>query len=184
MKVAPVGFRWQELQVIDADGEIRRVHAMVPHLRYHNLAARQYHQDEDYVLAPIEERSMASHNQFFAALSDGFKNLPEKIAARWPTVEHFRAWCLIETGWFDEKEFKEDTEAHAKALATFIRTQAPYARIFRNGTTVLIQVARSQSRASMKKDEFEKSKRDVLDLVEGLIGVEQGTLMREGGRNA
>ncbi len=128
-RVYPVTFIWRELAVVDEQGEISHVKAMVPLPRFGNMCGRQYHYGEEYPLVPLEARSRASHNQYFAALHDGFMNLPEKIAARWPSEEHLRKWLLVETGWFEEKEFDFDTEAQAKRLGTFIRTEDEYARI-------------------------------------------------------
>ncbi len=130
---------------------------------------------------------MASHRQFFAAVNDGFRNLPENVAARFPSSEHMRKWLLIETGWHEEKEFECASAKHAKALCTFIRTEDEYVRISNpknHPTTVIIRKARSQSLAAMGKQDFENSKRDVLDLLESMVDVPKGTLMREAGNAA
>jgi hypothetical protein len=185
VRIQPIVFVWREVDLIDGDGVAVRVKAMVPLVRYGNVAARQFTDGEQYPLAPIEERSMASHSQFFAAMNEYFKNLPEKIATRWPTVNHFRRWCLIETNWFDEKEFELTSEKHARALATFIRTEDEYARIaFRGGTKVIVRRAKSQSLAAMGKADFEKSKKDVLDLAESLVGAPVRTVMKNAGKVA
>ena len=100
MKIYPVVFHWLDVDVADQQGVMHATKAMVPIARYVNTAARQYHEGEEYPLVMLETRSRASHNQYFAAVNDGFDNLPERIAARWPTSEHLRKWLLIETGWF------------------------------------------------------------------------------------
>lgn len=184
MRIYPVGFVWRKVDVILGDGEVVRAMAMVPLARYDNVAKRQFAEGEDYTLTPLEERSMASHRQYFAALKSGFDNLPENIAARWPSAEHYRKWLLIETGFFDEKEFDEASILHAKRLATFIRTEDVYARITVRGTTVIIRRAKSQAVPAMSKVDFEASKRAVLELNDHLTGVEPGTHMREAGRHA
>ena len=182
MRIYPVSFVWQKVDLVDGeDGTATRIWAMVPQQRYHNVCQRQFAEGEAYPLQVVEERSMASHRQFFAAVHEGFKNLPENIAARFPSSEHMRKFLLIETGWFDEKEIECANEKHAKALQAFIRTEDEYARIFRRGSLVIIRKAKSQSLAAMGKQAFQDSKRDVLDLLESMVDVPKGTLMREGG---
>lgn len=190
MKPVPVVFRLQAVDITDPDsGEVRRINAMVPLPRFGNVVARQFAEGEDYTLVIHEDRSMASHGHYFASLKDGFDNLPENIAARFPSVDHLRSWCLIQCGWFDEKEIECETERQAKMLAKFIRTERDFARISVHGNKeigwkVIVRVAKSQSMASMGKDQFEKSKSDVLDLVSSMVGVTTGDLKRNAGRSA
>ena len=184
MKPQPVVFIWRSVDIVDSDGVATRVMAMVAHPRYDNIANRQFAEGGDYTLAPVEERSMASHSQFFASMNEYYNNLPEKIAARWPSAQHFRKWCLCETGWFDEKEFELATQKHAKLLATFIRTDDDYARIAIRGTTVIVRRARSQSLAAMGKADFQASKQAVLELAEQFVGVSPKTMMKEAGHHA
>lgn len=202
MKINPVNFVWRSLDVVKDDGQIVCVKVMVPAPRYAALAARQYAEGEEYTLDQVEERSMASHRQYFAALKSGYDNLPERVFYRtkadgtfvldetrnrvpkWPTMEHYRKWLLIETGWFDEKEFAEANVTYAKRLATWIRTEDVYARIFVRGSTVVVQRAKSQALPAMKKPDFEQSKKDVLALNDALSGVEPGTHWREAGNAA
>jgi hypothetical protein len=206
MRVYPVTFVWKKLDVVDADGALRRVMAMVPLPKYGNLAGRQFVEGEDYTLTPLEERSMASHKQFFAALKSGYDNLPEKVFYRtdaagkfvldefknrvpkWPTPTHYRKWLLIEAGWFTEKVFEEATPAHAKRLAVWIRSdvgeEAEYWRIKITGCVVTIRVAKSQALPAMKNEDFKQSKKDVLELNDALTGVESGTHWREAAMHA
>ena len=184
MRTAPIVFTWREFEVADDDGVLSRRMVMVPLARYGNVAARQFHAGEEYPLVVMEERSRASHSQYFAALHEGFQNLPEKIAPRWPTPEHLRAWLLIETGWFDELEVDLKTDAQVKALIARIRSESPYARVQRHELKLIIRYAKSQSAAAMGKALFEASKKDVLDLLEDMTGVPRGTLKKEAGRVA
>jgi hypothetical protein len=184
-RTQPIAYVWREVDLIEADGEVTRTWAMVPSLRYRNVAQRQFGAGGEHVLEPVSERSMASHNAYFAALNDYFDNIPERMEARWPTAEHFRKWLLIEAGWFDEKEFEMESEKHAKALATFVRTEDVYARIaVRRGKTVIVRRAKSQSLKAMGKLDFEASKKAVLDLAEQLVGVPRGVAMKNAGRAA
>jgi hypothetical protein len=190
MKILPVAFRWQEVEIVDDEhGELRRVMAMVPLPRFGNLCKRQFEAAQEYALVPHETRSTKSHSFFFACVNEAFQNLPEKIAARFPSAEHLRAWCLIECGWFDEKEFEFETKKQAFMLCTFLQTQNPYARmsphqVAPNKWKVLVRVAKSQSYASMNKADFEASKKAVLDLLEEMTRVPRGTFHKETNRHA
>jgi hypothetical protein len=179
----PVNFVWRQVDIIDGDGVAVRRMAMVPLARYANVAARQYHEGEEYPLVPLEARSRASHNFYFASIHEGFQNLPEKIAARWPTEEALRHWILIETGWFEEDEFVFDSEAEAKAAMPKIRKRHVYARIMRKGSTLFVRYAKSQSAAAMGKAEFDASRKDVLELLDHMVGVPRGELKRQAGRS-
>jgi hypothetical protein len=186
MKNQPVVFKWQQVELVDADGVATKAMAMVPHQRYDNVAKRQFQEGETYPLQVTEERSMASHKQFFAAINEGFKNLPENISARFPTATHLRRWLLVQTGWHDEDEFSFDDEKDALRLARWIRSDNEFCVIHhRKGTkSVIVRRPRSQDLASMSKQDFEASKRDVLDLLESMVNVPRGTLMKEAGRSA
>lgn len=188
MRILPVVFVWQEVDVVDEQGVVSRRHAMVPQVRYVNVAKRQYHDREEYPMVPLEARSRKSHNAYFAQVNEAFDNLPEPLAPRWPTSEHMRKWLLIETGWFDEKEFDCDTEIMAKRLATFIRVQDSFARILihkmAKGFKLIVRRAKSQSIDSMSGTDFEKSKNDVLGLASSMIGVTTTELKRNAGRSA
>lgn len=186
MKIRPVVCRWQSVDVADEKtGAVETMLAMVPALRYRRVAAGQYAQGEEYPLIVLEPRDRKSHNHYFAALDNAFDNLPESIAARWPTSEHMRKWVLIETGWYEEKEFECPDEKFAKRLALFIRTEDEYARISvhrptdtRDHWKVIVRRAMSQEHAAMGREAFQKSKWDVLNYLEEIIGLARGALMK------
>jgi hypothetical protein len=179
-----IAFTWREVEVIDAEGVVTKTGAMVPSARYRKVAEQQFGAGGEHVLEEVAERSHASHGHYFAALNDLFNNVPEKMAPRWPTSSHFRAWLLIESGFFDEKEFDMTSERHAKALATFVRTNSPFARISIHGQKVIVRTAKSQSTKAMGKDEFQRSKDAVLDLASQLVGVTKSDAMKNAGRSA
>lgn len=186
MRILPVVFNYREVQDRET-GEI--ITAMVPQSRYAKVAKRQYVLGEEYPLVPLEARSRASHSAYFAQINEAFDNLPESIAARWPSAEHLRKWLLVETGWFEEKEYDFDTERDALRLANFIRTEDEYARIFKTQVgpkkwKVIVRRAKSQSAASMAKQAFEDSKKAVLDALEHEIGLARGQLKKHAGRSA
>lgn len=183
-RIVPVVFDWREVDIIDVDGEMTRVKVMVPQIRYAKTAERQFALNEPYPLVVLEARSRASHGHYFAALNEGFENLPEGISSRWPTAEHFRRWALIECGWFTEKEIDFGTSQYAKRAAILLHDEFDeFARIFQpnNGPKLIVRRAKSQSAAAMAKDAFEASKKDVLDLLASMVGVDTETLKKQAG---
>lgn len=192
MRALPVAFVWQSVEVIDGDGVAARRMAMVPLARYGNVCARQFSDGAEYILGPIEARNMKSHNAYFAELHSAFQSIPESIAARWPTEEHLRKWLLVETGWFDEKEFTFEgrhADRDARRLAAFIRTEDMYARITVSRVAddkvkVIVRRAKSQAVAEMGNEDFKQSKKDVLDMLTDMIGVARGDLSREARRRS
>jgi hypothetical protein len=172
---------------------------------YMHIANRQFADGEYYSLIVHEERSRDSHNQYFAAVSEGWNNLPEKLAPRFPTSVHLRKWCLIETGYFHERTIICESQKRATLLARYIRTDdnnreepehlrihvgSPYDEIdeetgeIQRVYPVVVRQAKSQKVTSMPKQEFEKSKKAVLDLIESFIGVNPGELKKQAGKIA
>ena len=154
--IMPLDFEW--------DGE-----AMVP--ANSKRADQQYVIGEHYRLAPYEDRSLNSHNHFFAALSESYKNLPEKIAANFMSFDHFRKWCLIRTGFCDEFKAVLASHKEAVAFAAFMAQKDTFAVVNIDGPVVTVLTAKSQSRAAMGSQEFTASKQAVLEYAASLIGV-------------
>lgn len=185
----PCVFTWADIADRET-GEI--VTVMVPKGKYAAVAKRQFMAGEDYPLVVLETRSRESHNAYFAAVSAGFKNLPEKVQARWDNANHLRKWILVELGWYDEKEIELDTEKDARRLAIMYRewdedkpiADRDYVRIWVRGKKVIVRAAKSQSMAAMQKDAFEASKKAVLDYIEDVLGVPRGALKKEAGKAA
>lgn len=185
MKPQPVPFEWREVEIVDPEtGAFDRVMAMVPLPQVRKACDRRFGRDGTHLLAPINERSLAQHNHYFAALHGYYTNLPETISARWTSEEHFRKWCLVECGWFTEKEFDMESDKHAKRLAAFIRPEDIYAHITTRGKTVIVRRARSQAFDAMDKEEFTASSKAVLELAESFVGVKPTKMAKEAGRYA
>lgn len=184
-RIQPVAFTWKAVELQDPEtGEMVKTGAMVPSARYRKVAERQFGAGGEYILEPVPERNMRLHSRYFATLHEYFQNVPEKMAARWPTEQHFRRWLLIEADWFDEKEFDMISEKHAKGLGTFIRINDPYARIMVRGTKVIVRTAKSQSLKAMGAEDFKQSQKDVLELCEQLVGTPRGVVGKNAGRAA
>jgi hypothetical protein len=197
MRIQPVNFIWREVDLVDEEGVATRAMAMVPAPRYAKVCARQYEPLAEYPLVPLEARSRASHSHYFASLNDGFDSLPEDLSAvaerlgiktlppdGFTDSEHFRAWALCETNWCDVLDFDFDSAKDATTVAKLYRRKDTYAQIMVRGAHITIKEAKSQSHAAMAKAAFQKSKDDVLNLLETMIGVAKGTLAREAGKSA
>ncbi len=155
---APVYFQW--------DGEVMR-----PWPRFHNVVNAEYVVGQSYPLVTVEGRSLASHNHYFARLTDLWETLPERTAVQFPSVDHLRAHALCMTGHRNERQFVCASNAEALRLAAFLRPVNEYAIISVNECAVVEWTAQSQSRKAMGKDRFQKSKDDVLAFAEELVGV-------------
>ena len=167
----PVCFDW--------DGE-----AMIPQERFKRRAEQQFVIGDTYRLVVEEERLANSHRHYFASLAEAWRNLPEDLADRFESPEALRAWALIKTGYHDETSVVCDTEADAKRIASFMGMLRDYAVIVVKGNVVKRYTAKSQSVRAMDKAAFEASKRDVLDLVASMIGVDPRQLAAEASRTA
>lgn len=90
------------------DGEAFR-----PHPHHHNAVNAQFVVGQTYIMAEMQERSIASHQHEFASLRDAWANLPENISADFPTPEHLRKRALVETGWYHQNDIVCSTNAEA-----------------------------------------------------------------------
>jgi len=150
--------------------------AMVPRSQ---MAADQYFViGEYYRMVEHEDRSDASHKHEFAFLREAWRNLPEELAPLYPTPEHLRKRALIQAGWYDEQIINAGSNAVAVRLAAVARGYDEFALISITDEVVIIRTAKSQSRRAMNKDEWQKSKSDVLEIVSEMIGVEPAQLER------
>jgi hypothetical protein len=134
VKINPLAYEWRSVDVIDPEtGVVDSTFGHVPVKRCRPAAQRQFAINEEYALIPFQARSRKSHSYFFAALHAAFQNIPEKMAPRWPSEEHFRKWLLIETGFYTEKEFTFEgrgAEREARMLGAFFRAEDEYARVW------------------------------------------------------
>lgn len=157
----PQGFTW--------DGE-----TMVP--RSPKLADKAYCVGETYLLVTHEERTSATHNHEFAWLKDAWLNLPENFADQFPTQEHLRKRALIDGGFYNETVLDAGTNAAALRVAGAFRSDDEFALVIVRGPIVVRRTAKSQSRRSMNKQEFQASKTAILEVVSSMIGVKPGEL--------
>lgn len=172
MTAAPITFAWTD------DG------TMVPLARFRRTCDRAFAVGETYPLVVQEERSRVSHAHYFASVTEAWKNLPEAIAERFPSSEHLRKWALIKAGYFHERSVACASPEEARKVAAFVRPMDEYAVVSVSGDVVRVYTAKSQSVRAMPKEEFQRSKTAVLEILSGLVGVSAGTLQDEAGRAA
>jgi hypothetical protein len=153
------------------DGE-----AFWPRPAFRREADKQFVVGQTYRLAEYEDRSQTTHNHQFAAINEAWKNLPERLAAQFPSPLHLRKRALIETGFFKETRLDVGSQAAASAVATTLRAKDEFAWIVVRGGIVVMREAKSQKRTAMDKAEFQASKTAALEWVANLIGVEPDQL--------
>lgn len=154
---------------------------MTPMGRFRDKCKEAFTPGEYYKLEVMEERSWVSHKHYFACLHDAWVNLPSKGHALEPwaqSVKHFRKYALIRTGWNNAQTWTCGSRAEADRMATALRSIASddFAIVAIEGTTVTRFTAKSQSMKAMGKEDFQKSKDDVLTFVADLIGADPGQL--------
>lgn len=133
-----------------------------------------------YAFDPQEPRSIASHRQYFASINEAWANLPDDAAQRLPSAEHLRKFCLIKTGYRDERSIVCASKAEASRVAAFIRPMDDFAVVLVDGATVAVFTAKSQSQRAMGKVAFERSKQDVLGYLDQMLGTQSGDVARAG----
>lgn len=173
MSFRPCLFKWDAAS---------RTMNLVP--RFANVALAQFVDQEEYPLEVREHRSSKSHAHLFACINEAWKNLRGETAEILRTPEHLRAWSLIAAGWFDETIIETPSRDAAMKMATFARKLDDFAEIKvvkHDGRWFLrMRTPKSMSRASMAKEEFDRCKRDILDIIAGTIEVSRKTLEQAG----
>ena len=85
---------------------------------------------ERYIMAPVSQRSDATHKHEFAWLREAWMSLPDDLAERFPSAEHLRKWALIRAGYSDSHTITCASKAEAIRVAAFIR---PSSKPFKPG---------------------------------------------------
>jgi len=164
---APLPFTW--------NGE-----AMEVRKGFQRRADQQFVIGESYRLAPVEDRSEASHRHEFAWLREAWASLPFDQALIHPTPEHLRKWALIQTGFCTVTDYACMFKTEARRLAASLRQQVDeYAVVIIHDTIVRVVKPESQSRKAMGNARFKASKDAILDVVSGLIGVAPAVLAEQ-----
>jgi hypothetical protein len=152
--------------------------AFAPLARFRKVADGNFTIGENYLIETKEERSLNSHNHYFAALTEAWKNLREEHAMRFPTMEHLRKFALIHEGFSESRDIVASSKAEAQRIAAFVNPCDPFAVVTVRDFVVTVYVAKSQSMRAMGKKEFQTSKEKVLEYVASLVGVTKPELER------
>ena len=158
MTSAVILFNWDGEHMVPARGHAKR-------------CDEKFTVGELYRMEVSEERSHRSHRHYFAAVHEGWMNLPEHLAERFPSPDHLRKYCLIKEGFCQSRELAFDRVTSAQAGAMALREMDPYAVILLRGATAIVYRAKSQNLKSMNKAEFQKSKDAVLGKISEMLGV-------------
>lgn len=129
-----------------------------------------------------EDRSMATHNHYFACIQTAWDNLPN-AEERFPTPEALRHWALIRSGHCTENTIVLDSPEQAQVVAGFMGNSEGTIIVVRDNI-VKKYTAKSQSMKAMNKQEFARSKQDVLDTIAELIAVTRKRLEQNAGKAA
>ena len=162
-QIPPMMFDW--------DGEVMRPTNA-------KRADEHYYVGGSYRLAPYEERSPRSHGHYFASLSEGWKNLGQEDVDRWPSVEHFRKWALIEGGWCDTETHVFSYRKDALVCAALVRRRDAFAIVTVADLVLTVYTAHSQDMRSMSGKVFQASKESVLNKLAERLGVTTRELER------
>ncbi len=156
--------------------------AMIPlHAR---AADREYVVGQRYRLEHREERSSATHAHEFAWLHEAWSNLPEDLADLYASPEHLRKRALIEAGYCTEEAVDCGSNAAALRVAAYMRGHDDFALVIVRGSIILVRRAKSQSYRAMNRQEFAASKRAIMEIVAGMLGVTPDSLQRNAGASA
>ena len=147
-------------------------------------AAREYAAGEIVRMADQPERSSASHQHYFASVTEAWRNLPPLMAERYPTADHLRRYALIKAGYCNSQSMPCGTPEAARRFAAFIKPLDGFAVVTVQGSVVSVFTAKSQSYKAMSKKEFHESKDAVLGIVADMIEVSKRELSDNAGRAA
>ena len=161
------------------DGEAMQIIA-----RHQRIADKQFVIGQRYRLDISEERSLASHNGYFATIHEAFLNLPEEMSDRFMTEDHLRRYCLIKAGFADERSIVCASKAEALRLQAFIKPMDTYAVVTASERVVTVYTAKSQSMRAMGKRDFQASKQAVLEVLASMVGVSGKSLSENAGASA
>lgn len=157
---------------------------LVPDARTLDHCQREMGLGEVVILERNEEISAQSRGHYFATLNEAWSQLPEVEATRFPTVEHLRAWALIQTGFCDERSITCESRQEAATIAAFVKPLNHYAIVDVRENVVRVFTAKSQSREAMTKKEFQASKEAVLETVSALVDISVDDLRKNAGKAA
>lgn len=143
--------------------------AMEPLDRFSRLAERSFTSGTAYRMIVEEERSVASHKHYFAAVREAFMNLREPWDVAFPNEDSLRKYCLIKAGFCTVTKIVGSRRVPIDGYAIVVNE---------DGMTTVYQ-AESQKVRAMGREKFQRSKQAVLELLADMTGTTPEQLMRE-----
>lgn len=133
-------------------------------------AKHHYGEGELVDLVRHDERSLNSHQHFFASVNEAWRSLPDELVDRWPSAEALRKWCLIKTGFCDMTTTVFANRADAQKAAALLIPLDEFAVVDVRDNVLIRSVAQSQSFRAMGKEKFQRSKNAVLEEIARILG--------------
>ena len=116
--------------------------------------------------------SIKSRSHYFATIADLFSSWPETHPRQFDTPDHMRYWALIRCGFRKERRFAAASKAQARVLAEFLRREDDqYVEAAVHGNVVVEWTPLSQKSHAMGREQFGRSKTEVLAFLAGEVGV-------------
>ncbi len=150
--------------------------AFVPLKRSEKLCNEQFVVGERYIADIGSQTSAAKRGFFFATLKEIYSSLPDDIADRWISFEHFRKTLTIECGYATQMDFTAASKVEAVRIAAFVRSLEPYAIVSVKDAVVTKWTARSTSAREMDGRTFNALVDAVLAKAADMIGVDRKAL--------
>ena len=157
---------------------------MVPLPHFAKRCDQEFVVGERYRMEVREESSTASRNFYFASLAEAWENLLEEDAQRFPSPDHLRKWALVKAGFCNQRTIVAASKAEAIRTSAVVRELDEFAVVTVHDEVVTVYTARSQRVHAMGREDFERSKRAVLEIVSGMIGVKESALESNAGTAA
>lgn len=139
------------------------------------LARKRFGEGEVVMMDVQHERSWKSHDHQFATIRGMWGSLPESLAEMpyAKSADTLRKHALIASGFADCETIDAGSKAAAERIAASLSRMATlahgYCVVSVNGPVVRCYTPQSQSMRAMGGADFAKSKRAVLEWIEGLI---------------
>jgi hypothetical protein len=115
--------------------------------------------------------SIKSRSHYFATISDIFSSWPETHPRQFTTPDALRKWALIRCGFRTERQFATASKAEARRLATFLAAGDEYAELSVADNVIIEWKALSQKAHAMGREQFGRSKTEVLAFLAGEVRV-------------
>lgn len=125
--------------------------------------------------SPDDEVSDAERAAFFAQVGEAWKNLPDDLAARYPSPDHIRKRALVTTGHCDITDHVCESE-HEIGMIQRFAARNEYAVLVRKDMVIRELVPKSMKKGGMTKKEFREAAEDVRRVLSELLGVDIETL--------